>query len=133
MGDGVEAHGQRFGHELRIGPHIVRLEPPDLYLVTLGGDMELAETNEIVRQIHLFAEGKPWVFGISDNHNLKSFPLTIRNASVRLPANVKGIAIIRTSPRVRLIATFLGRVSWYRDPLVQAPTRMRLVTAVAPF
>src|SRR5262245_15310217 len=109
MGATGELHEQCIGHELRIGQHTMRLEPPDLYLITAGGDIDLTEFREIVRQIHLFAEGKRWVFGISIAHKFRSYPMSLRTAAVRVPTNVRGIVTVGASPRMRLIGTFVAR------------------------
>jgi hypothetical protein len=98
-------------YELRIGVHTFRFEPPELYLATLTGDVELPDMTEMLNAVSQFGEGKRRIFGIVDVSRVGSVSLPARKASTQIPRNILGLAILGGSFRLRLIISLLNKAN----------------------
>jgi hypothetical protein len=92
-------------YEVRIGAHILRFEPPDLYLSLRDGDVSVTEMSVTTDEINRFAEGKPWVLAIIHMKRHGSTSIAARNHLLRLTPLLRGAAYVGASLPQRMAIT----------------------------
>jgi hypothetical protein len=101
MSDGNHAYQKKFG------THIIRFEPPDLYLTTFVGEISGPEMTERNAEIARFAERQRWVLGIADIRQGSITPDARRAAALLTPRS-RGTAFICLDPKQQLSLSLLG-------------------------
>jgi hypothetical protein len=116
------------------GPCTLRLEPPDLLVVELSGDMDAAETSRLAAEARRLAAGRSYVLVLCNISRLGTPTPEARRAAVEgfRPVPTRGVAFFGGSSRSRvvpnLVAQGLNLLSRRRE---QVPARFFVTEAEA--
>jgi hypothetical protein len=92
-------------YELRFGAHILRFEPPDLYLSIRDGDVSAAEMSTTIDAINRFAEGKRWILAIVPMERHGATSMEARRHLLRITPRLRGAAYVGASFQQRMAVT----------------------------
>lgn len=92
-------------YEVRLGAHILRFEPPDLYLSIRNGDVSVAEMSDTTDEINRFAEGKRWILAIIPMKRHGATSMAARNHLLRITPLLRGAAYVGASLQQRMAIT----------------------------
>jgi hypothetical protein len=108
--------------EEEIGKHRIRIEPPDLFVVTHDGDISFQEAAAIMHRLEAFTAGKDRVFLLLDVRRAGNMPPEARKGIVgtmgRLP--VGGVAIFGATFSIRVAATLMAKAASLLHPSAPA-------------
>jgi hypothetical protein len=130
----------------KIGAHEVTLEPPDIYFVRSIGDVSPEEMARMMDGFRAFADGKEWVFWMTDISRLGDVPPATRKigASLPLPAQTAGAVIYGGKLHQRVLAKLAVSLSqlvrgkdeanriFYVATEAQARARIEVLRALSP-
>jgi SpoIIAA-like len=95
--------------EVRVGLHTVRLEPPDLVVITLVGDIRVEDVHGLIAEMHDFGQKHPKPFLIVDATRLGRFPPAARKAGMGLDERGHGrvFAVVGADFHQRVVLTLM--------------------------
>jgi hypothetical protein len=112
MAEPTHAHGEPY--ERAIGAQHLRFEPPDLFVLTLAGEITEAEGREMLDDIHRLTRGGPGYFELVDMTRLRAVRPEARRLITRPPppgaAPLLGAALHGAGFHMRVIASAIQRV-----------------------
>jgi hypothetical protein len=92
--------------ELKIGRHLARFEPPDLFVVKLVGDFH---GSEMLAFADLYKSAKGRFYLLVDTSHMGSFTSEAKKGIKELPI-ASGVALIGTDPKMQLILSIISKV-----------------------
>jgi hypothetical protein len=111
--------------DICIGEHVVRTEPPDIFIVEFIGDLSVDELRRIFAEQKRFEAGKEYILLLSDMSNGGSISPEAREI---IPTESKGtvcrgMAIFGASFHVRVLATLVTTAARVLNKISNYPTR----------
>jgi hypothetical protein len=106
MGD-EHAEGGDAGH---IGAHRFWHEPPDTLVFCVNGDVREGDVEAYLREMERFAQGKSYIFTMSDVTRMGSMSPEARKVAARpYPKEVRGMAVYGASFGQRVFIMLLSK------------------------
>jgi hypothetical protein len=96
-------------HDVMVGAHTLRLEPPDFYRATYVGDVSGDDALAVARELDRFAQGKAYILGIIDATRMGSTSQEARRAILKMTPLIRGSACLGVSTTLQLVGSIIGR------------------------
>ena len=115
----------RPGEEITIGDTLIRLEPPDVFYMNIGGVPPMDEAVRIMDLMARFAEGKSAIFCINNVTRSKGFPPEARKlvADRMSELPIRASAVAGASFQMRVLITLVFKVRSLFGPEAPLETR----------
>lgn len=112
-------------HEIRVGAHLFRWEPPDVGYIAYCGNLDAPLMGALSEQSRRFTVGQPCVFLIVDMAQAGKISAEARQLSAKgsVGLNLRGIAVIGAAAPLRMIARLVSRAVDLLSRNTDNPTR----------
>lgn len=98
-------------HEIRIGAHLFRWEPPDVGYICYHGDLDGESMFALSEESRHYTLGQPSLFLLVDMAHVGRVSTAARQVSAKggRDLNLRGIAVIGASGPMRIISSLVSR------------------------